>query len=298
MLGFDALAKLPLASLPQASSAGSQTLLPSLFTNTNTFHAPQVNLRLLPSLYTDADAYFAPKANLRLLPSLYADADTFYTPKLSLRLFPSALADSDTFYSPQVNLRLIPSIYSDGDTFYSPQVNLRVAPAMFTDADAFYAPQVNLRLYVSLFADPDTFHGTQVNQRLYPGHFEDPDGFYDFSRGSQHPGAYIRLTPKQAKALRKKQEEEHRKFIEAREADWKKSRDLDGQLEQLLFEITGGEPIADPIEIVPEPELQFTVPPRPQGPIALPGTAEYLMRPPVRASEQDDEEAVLALLAA
>lgn len=154
MLGFDALAKLPLASLPQDQGA---SLYPDLYIEPDTFYSATVT----PGAVT-------------ITPSLYDDPDTFYGPQVNLTIYPALFTDGDTFYSPQVNLTIYPSRYDDPDTFYSPTVVPGTAylyPDLFVDADAFYAPQINITIRPPLFVDPDTFFPPFVGLGTPPAFF-------------------------------------------------------------------------------------------------------------------------------
>jgi hypothetical protein len=95
-----------------------------------------------------------------LVPSLYSDADTFQTPKVSHKIYPSLFSDADTFFSPRLNLKIFPSLYSDTDSFFSPTVTrgaVNLSPSLYSDADTFFTPTVSHRIYPSLFTDGDTF---------------------------------------------------------------------------------------------------------------------------------------------
>jgi hypothetical protein len=112
MLGFSALAKLPLASLPR--DAG-QTLSPDLFVDADTFYSATVS----PGTVT-------------LSPALYSDPDTFYAPFVQYAtLFPDLFADADTFYSPLLTIGIAPPLFVDGDIFYPPFVGLGTPPVQF-----------------------------------------------------------------------------------------------------------------------------------------------------------------------
>lgn len=148
MLGFDALAKLPLAALPEA--VDGQVLQPTLFVDADTFFSATVSpgaVTLSPALYSDPDTFFGPTIVQVVLPSLFADADTFFSPQINLTVLPALFTDADVFYSPTVapgNVTLSPSFFIDGDTFYSPILTITISPTLFVDADTFYSPFVGL----------------------------------------------------------------------------------------------------------------------------------------------------------
>lgn len=147
MLGFDALAKLPLAALPDDLG---QTLSPSLFVDADTFHSPTVSpgeVTLSPALYSDPDTFYGPTIVQVVLPNLFTDADTFHSPQVNLTIFPALYEDADTFHSPTIlpgEVTLLPSLFEDGDTFYSPTLTISVHPPLFVDQDIFYSPFVGL----------------------------------------------------------------------------------------------------------------------------------------------------------
>lgn len=147
MLGFDALAKLPLAALPD--DAG-QTLSPALFVDGDTFYSATVSpgaVTLTPSLYSDTDTFYAPQINLTFYPDLFTDGDTFFSPQVDLTIYPDLYTDGDTFYSATITtgeVFLLPGLFEDADTFYSPLLTIGLAPPLYVDPDIFYPPFVGL----------------------------------------------------------------------------------------------------------------------------------------------------------
>jgi hypothetical protein len=164
---------------------------------------------LLPSLYTDSDTFYTPKVSHKIYPSLYADGDTFHTPTVASgvqELNPSLFSDGDTFFSPNVIQKIFPSLHSDADTFFSPQLNLKIFPSLFNDGDTFYTHSVSgiQALFPSLFVNTqlfppeppiDTFWQHTVisgtGQNLAPDLFSDGDTFYT---PTVTPGA-VNLSP-------------------------------------------------------------------------------------------------------
>lgn len=147
MLGFDALGRLPLNSLPDDTG---QTLFPTLYADADAFYSATLSpgpVTLTPALYSDPDTFYAPQINLAVYPAAFSDGDTFYTPKLTTTVYPAAFADPDTFYSATVlpgTLTLSPSLFVDADAFYSLEIGLHIAPDLYIDADIFYPPHVGL----------------------------------------------------------------------------------------------------------------------------------------------------------
>src|SRR5262245_60805235 len=69
------------ASAPSCGGA-SQSLAPSLFTDSDSFSTPQLNLIIYPSLFTDSDTLTTPTVAagaVNLAPSLFTDTETLYT---------------------------------------------------------------------------------------------------------------------------------------------------------------------------------------------------------------------------
>jgi hypothetical protein len=178
---------------------GIITLLPSLFTNSNQFFAPNVSrgpVTLTPSLFTDGDTFHSPTvlSSYDLLPSLHTDDDTFFNPTVTpgpVTLLPSLFTDGDQFFNPTVvpgAITLSPALYTDVDSFFSPVVlaTYSLTPALFTDGDAFHSPTVTrgaVTLLPSLFSDEDSFFSPTVSQSgggqtLLPSLFTDGDSFF------------------------------------------------------------------------------------------------------------------------
>ena len=115
------------------------------------FEFGTVSYSLVPSLYTDADTFYAATvgATYSLTPALYSDADTFYaaTASSSLALTPSLYADADTFYThtASASYSLLPLRYNDADIFYGHYVATPVEgllPSLLVNVIAFYTPSV------------------------------------------------------------------------------------------------------------------------------------------------------------
>lgn len=147
MLGFDALNRQSLNALPVD---GAQLLLPTPFTDADTFFTATVNrgaVTLTPGLYSDPDTFYSPQINLTIYPALFTDGDTFYSPTLNLTIYPSLYSDTDAFYSATVTrgaVSLFPDLYADPDTFYSPLIGIGIVPPLYVDPDIFYPPFVGL----------------------------------------------------------------------------------------------------------------------------------------------------------
>ncbi len=154
-----------------AGRAATQTLTPSLFTNSNSFYAATVTagaVTLHPGLFTDADSFFGPTVSrgaVSLTPSLFTDGDAFFsaTVKATYSLAPDLYTDADTFYGPTVSrgsVTLLPALYSDPDTFFSPIVTGGAAvlrPPLLVNENGFFPAIVTTQRNVvigGLFAPP------------------------------------------------------------------------------------------------------------------------------------------------
>jgi hypothetical protein len=149
----------------------NSTLLPPLFTNTNTFFLPTVvwNATLTPTLFTDTDAFYDILVNSDLLtPSLFTNTNTFYSPIVGVRdLFPALFTNTNSIFVPSVvwDITLTPFLFTDTDTFYNPLVTRdeTLEPSLFTDDDTFYAGIVTLEngdqyLLPSLLTNTNIFY--------------------------------------------------------------------------------------------------------------------------------------------
>lgn len=147
MLGFDALAKLPLASLLQDAA---QTISPDLFVDADTFYSATVSpgaVTLSPALYSDPDTFYSPQINQTIYPGLFTDGDTFFSPQVNLTIYPALYADPDTFYSATITtgeVFLNPDLFVDADTFHQAVLGLYLSPPLYVDPDVFYPPHVGL----------------------------------------------------------------------------------------------------------------------------------------------------------
>lgn len=158
-------------------AGGSQTLLPSLVTDTDTFFGEQLNLVVFPSLATDTDVFFSPTVTttVSLFPSLYNDTDIFFAATVTtgaVTLSPPLVTDDDVFFSAtlsQVTV-LSPSLVTDDDTFFSATVttgSVSLTPGLYSDGDVFFAPVVttgSVNLNPGLSDVPSVFFDSVVTQ--------------------------------------------------------------------------------------------------------------------------------------
>lgn len=123
----------PLAEGAQLlAGAGTQSLTPSLVTNSQTFYAPTV------------------AATYVLTPDLFTNGQTFYSPTVSLGgtqdLTPSLVTNSQTFYAPTVTAlaTIAPDLFTNSQTFYGPTVtaSYTLEPGLFSNTQTFYAATV------------------------------------------------------------------------------------------------------------------------------------------------------------
>lgn len=114
-------------------TSGSQTLTPSLFTNSQTFYAPTVTVgavTLTPLLFTNNQTFYAPTVSsaVTLTPNLFTNTNTFHGPTVSqgFLLEPSLFTNSNTFYDPTVtvgSVTLSPSLVVNSNVFFGPTVS-------------------------------------------------------------------------------------------------------------------------------------------------------------------------------
>lgn len=112
-------------------AATSQSLTPSLFTNTQTFYGPTLTpgaVTLSPSLLTNGQTFYAPtvaQGTATLSPYLFTNAQAFYSATAS----PGAVG-------------LAPPLFTNGPSFFGPTVvpgTVALAPSPFTNAQTFYS---------------------------------------------------------------------------------------------------------------------------------------------------------------
>jgi hypothetical protein len=112
--------------------AVTQTLTPSLYTDTDTFHTPTINQTIYAALYTDADTFHTMVIGTNdkfLAPELFVDDDTFYAPTATpgpVSMSPALYAETETFYSPVIVRLLSPDHFESGTTaFYTHELTIK-----------------------------------------------------------------------------------------------------------------------------------------------------------------------------
>lgn len=135
-------------------AATSQSLTPSLFTNSQTFYAATVvpgAVTVAPSLFTNTQTFHSlavTSGAVTLSPSLLTNAQTFYAATVArgtATLSPSHFTNTQTFYGATVSpdaVGLAPPLLTNIASFYGPTVAagvVAVAPSLFTSTQTFYS---------------------------------------------------------------------------------------------------------------------------------------------------------------
>ena len=144
---------------PYASAAPTtgDDLTPSLFTNTQTFHAATVApgaVTLAPSLVNPGQSFFAPTASpgaVTLSPSLVTSGEAFHAPALSAvyGLAPSLLTNTQSFGAATVApgaVTVSPDLAANVSTFFGPAASpgaVDLAPALLASGTAFFDPIIS-----------------------------------------------------------------------------------------------------------------------------------------------------------
>jgi len=196
-----------------SAPSGTQTLLPSLVTNTNVFYLTTITQTgppqtLTPSLYTNANVFYTPtvSAAYTLAPALYVNPNTFYTPTVAagaVNLAPALYTNTNTFYSPTVSVGavdLAPALFVNTNAFYAPAVTAAytLAPALFANTNTFYTPTVSAAytLAPALYASTNVFYSPTITQTggtqtLLPNLYVNTNVFYS---ATVTPGA-VNIAP-------------------------------------------------------------------------------------------------------
>lgn len=172
-----------------AAPSGTQTLIPSLFTNTNTFYLTTITQTgppqsLLPSLYSNVNTFYAATvtASNTLAPNRYDNTNVFYTPTVTQAggvqtLTPSLYTNSNTFYAAALTTSntLAPARYDNINVFYAPTVaaSNTIAPARYDNDNEFYSPVVSragqTTLFPQLYENVNILFSPTVSSVLPPG---------------------------------------------------------------------------------------------------------------------------------
>lgn len=167
------------AQVVKTAASSTQTLTPSLFTNSNSFFAHTVApgaVALTPSLFTNSNSFFTQTVTpgaVALIPSLYTNSNTFFTQTVSAsyNLAPPLFTNSNSFFTHTVTagaVNLAPSLFSNSNTFFSPVVSTagtqNLAPSLFTNSNTFFAPTVtsNKTLSPPLYSNSNSFFSPSV----------------------------------------------------------------------------------------------------------------------------------------
>lgn len=163
-----------------APAVSTQTLTPSLFTNSQTFYSPTVSATrtLTPSLFTSSQTFFAPtvgRGAVGLTPSLFTNAQTFYSATVSqgFLLQPALVTNSQSFFGPTVTrgaVALSPSLFTNTQSFFAPTMGQSLLAPLVTNTSVFYSPRIVIdqTLLASLFTNNNGFFAPAAfNDRAY-----------------------------------------------------------------------------------------------------------------------------------
>lgn len=197
---------------------GTQTLTPSLVTNSQAFYAATVGrgaVGLAPSLATNNQAFYGPTATtgaVTLSPSLQTNTQTFYAPMLTagaVGLTPGVVSNAQTFYGPTVaagavdlapglltntssffastvsNLNTLePPLVASSNAFFNPTLApgaVTLTPPLATNGQSFFAPVLTYTLSPALLSNGQAFFGPTVSPGavdLTPSLFTNAQTFY------------------------------------------------------------------------------------------------------------------------
>ena len=182
------------------SAGGSQTLSPSLLSNSNAFYAPTITpgaVTLSPGLFSNTNSFYAPTITpgaVTLSPGLFTNSNTFFAPTIttgSVTLSPSLLTNSNSFYAPTIttgDVTLAPSLFTNTNTFYAATLTpgeVTLTPSLFTNTNTFYSPVVTLDtdqvLHVGFLADTNSFFAPTITTgevTLTPDRLENTNQFF------------------------------------------------------------------------------------------------------------------------
>jgi len=183
----------------EAAPPPTQTLTPSLYTNTQTFHNPTVSVgavTLTPALYTNDQTFYSPDVTQSggtqtLTPALYTNTQEFFSPTVgrSNTLTPGLYTNTQTFFSPTVSATyaLTPGLYSNTQSFFAPAVTASktLTPAKYDNTQTFYAAVITQTggpqtLLPGLYSNAQTFYAPTVGTTysLAPARYDNAQTFF------------------------------------------------------------------------------------------------------------------------
>jgi len=181
-----------------AAPSGTQTLIPSLFTNTNTFYLTTITQTgppqsLLPSLYSNVNTFYAATvtASNTVNPARYDNTNVFYaaTVVASNTLTPARYDNTNVFYNATVSTSntLAPNRYNNTNVFYTPTVTQAsgtqtLVPALYTNPNTFYAATVSTSNTIApaRYDNINVFYAPTVaaSNTLAPARYDNTNVFY------------------------------------------------------------------------------------------------------------------------
>ena len=164
--------------------SGSQTLTPSLYSNTQTFYAPALAagaVAISPSLYSNSPTFYAPTVSIaggpqQLTASRFDNTPVFYAPTLApgaVTVTTSLYNNSQTFYSLTLTASktLSAALFTNAPTFYAPIVSLGsgpqvISPPLLVNAQSYFTQIVTpgqVSLFPALLTNSQSFYAATVS---------------------------------------------------------------------------------------------------------------------------------------
>lgn len=160
------------------TTSSSQTLTPTLFTNTNTFYSPSANtgtVSLQPSVFNNTSSFYTPTVatSNNLQADLLTNTQTFYnqTVTTSNTLQADVLSNTNSFYSHTLaggSVALQPLLFTNNNTVYSATViqgTATLQPALVSNENSFLSPTVSTSytLQSGLVTNANSFYTQQLS---------------------------------------------------------------------------------------------------------------------------------------
>lgn len=167
--------------------AGGQTLVQTArFDNSNTFNAGQVNLRLSGTRFNNTNSFFAGQVNLRLIGTRFDNSNTFFTGTANLRISGTRFDNTNTFFGGVVNQAggtqtlVQSSRFDNTNSFFAGTTLIQALQASrFNNTNQFYNGAVALRLSGVRFDNTNTFFDGLINLRISQNtRFDNSNSFF------------------------------------------------------------------------------------------------------------------------
>lgn len=175
-------------------NVASDTLGLYSLTDLSTVVNEQFNVELLPTLFTNNNTFYDDEAGFNLDAELFTNENVIYGSQIDFNINADIYNNTNEFYAESIAFSIKPSRYNNTNAFYGAEIDVNINAGLFTNNNSFYTQLLKNTNAVSVdkFDNNQTFYAVDVElgpapQSLVASRFNNTNAFYDVTI-EQGPG--------------------------------------------------------------------------------------------------------------